>query len=116
MVAWFVLNLGLFMHDRSLFGVCSVKNGGFAKKVSRIRKKKLYPGLTKSILDSQKSILDSQKKHGLVDGIRKKIYPGMKNGGFAQKYPGFAKNILDSQKVSWIRKKQSRVNECKSSI
>jgi len=62
-VAWFVLNLGLFMHDRSLFGVCSVKNGGFA-----------------------------------------------------QKYPGFAKNILDSQKVSWIRKKQSRVNECKSSI
>ena len=58
----FVWNLGLFMHDRSLFGVCSVKNGGFAKKVSRIRKK-LYPGLTKSILDSQKSILDSQKNN-----------------------------------------------------
>ena len=63
MVAWFVLNLGLFMHDRSLFGVCSVKNGGYAKKAIQDSQKKNY------ILDSQKvswirkkSILDSQKK------------------------------------------------------
>ena len=85
---WFVLNLGLFMHDRSLFGVCSVKNGGFAK---------IYIGFAKrNILDSQKvSWLRKKvswirkKKPGLVDGIRKKIYPGMKNGGFAKKYPGF---------------------------
>ena len=41
----FVLNLGLFMHDRSLFGVCSVKNGGFAKKYPGFAKK--YPGFAK---------------------------------------------------------------------
>ena len=86
----FVLNLGLFMNDRSLFGVCSVKNGGFAKKVSRIRKK-LYPGLTKSILDSQKNILDSQKNNMGWWMEFAKIYPGMKNGGFAKKYTGFSK-------------------------
>jgi len=48
----FVLNLGLFMHDRSLFGVCSVKNSGFAQKYSGFAKNNLgfskkYPGFAK---------------------------------------------------------------------
>ena len=116
MVAWFVLNLGLFMHDRSLFGVCSVKNGGFAKKVSRIRKK-LYPGLTKSILDSQKSILDSQKNNmGWWMEFAKNI-SWNEEWWIRKKISWIRKKVSwIRKKVSWIRKKESRVNECKSSI
>jgi hypothetical protein len=108
----FVLNFGLFMHDRSLFAICSVKNGGFAKKnrgfaqtlagdppiyakllgIDHVpRRDPTQESLLK--LDSPPKYEDSQNE------IKQRIEDSQKkNRGFAKRH-------------AWIRKKESRIRK-----